>query len=251
MKKTILVIRESDEFSRILAADGYEIENLPLIETKPLDDLQDFEKRLDEIEIYDGIFITSRNAARIFDGKLREKEINFSGKIYVLGRRSYEILENLNLDLFFDETANTAREMLEKITSEDLKNKRFLFVRGEISLRVVPDFLAQTAIIDETIVYATSEIFVEADKIESLREKFENGEIEAVCFFSPSAGESFIKQFGAEILHQTFIATIGETTVEFFAQRNVAVDFVSPKASAETFAVELSQKLKSRFVRQT
>ncbi len=117
-------------------------------------------------------------------------------------------------------------------------------MRGEKSLREVPEFLADLAEVDEVIVYETREIAVENEKINEIREKIESGEIVAACFFSPSAAEIFIKQFGAEITHQTVIATIGKTTAEFFERRNLSVDFVSPKASAEDFAVELIDYLR-------
>ena len=154
-----------------------------------------------------------------------------------------EILKGANLELFFDETANTAREMLEKIALEDLRDKSFLFVRGEKSLRIVPEFLAKMATVDEVIVYETREITVETDELKSLRAKFETGEIAAACFFSPSGAESFVKQFGAEITHQTNIAAIGKTTADYFEKRNLSVNFVSSKAAAEDFAVELIEYL--------
>ena len=242
--KTILVVREYDIFSRILAANDFEIINLPLIETKAIDDLSEFETKLGAIENYDGIFLTSAEAAEIFRTMLIESDINYRGKVYVLGKRSYEILKGTNLNLRFDETANTAREMLERIAPEELENKLFLFVRGEKSLRIVPEFLVKRATIHETIVYETLSLMVEIDKITLIREKFQNGEIVCACFFSPSAAESFIKQFGTAILHQTMIATIGKTTAKYFGERNIKVSFVSSKATAENFAVELIENLK-------
>jgi uroporphyrinogen-III synthase len=242
--KTILVIREQDAFSRNLAGNGIEIINLPLIETKVAEDLSDFDEHLEKIEKYDGVFVTSRNAARITAEKLIKKKIVFGGKFYVLGTRSFEILKKLNLNLVFDETANTAREMLENIAPEDLKNKSFLFVRGEKSLRVVPDFLEKVASVEESIVYRTEKFMVEIGKKNELREKFENGEIAATCFFSPSQAETFLEQFGANVLHQTVIAVIGKTTAEYFNRQNVQVDFVSSKATAEDFAIELIEYLK-------
>ena len=151
MKGGVLVIREFDEFSRILAESGFEIINLPLIETEALRDLSGFDAQLETIEDYDGIFLTSRCAARIFAERLREKKINFSGKVYILGRRSFDLLKREKLDLVFDAGVNTAREFLEKIPLKDLKNKRFLFIRGEKSLRVVPEFLGKIAEIDESM----------------------------------------------------------------------------------------------------
>ena len=242
----ILVVRKYDDFSRILAVGGYEVINLPLIETKPLDDLSELDAKLAAIENYDGVFLTSANATEIFRAKLIEKNVNFSGKIYVLGKRSYELLKSENLNLFFDETANTAREMLEKIPAKNLKGKRFLFVRGEKSLRVVPNSLSKTATVEEAVVYKTENIRVEAGRSNDLRERSAAGEIVAACFFSPSAAQSFVEQFGADILHLTIIATIGKTTAKFFGKLSLRVDLVSTKATAEDFAAELVRVLRNR-----
>ena len=242
--KTVLVIRKFDDFSRILAGNDFEIINLPLIETSAVNDLSDFDAKLENIEIYDGIFITSKNAARILAAKLREKNITFDGKVYVLGNSSFEILRDENLNLVYDESANTAREMLKNIAPNELKDKRFLFVRGAQSLRIVPEFLGELAKVDEAIVYETLKINIETDKINEIREKIETGAISAACFFSPSAAESFIEQFGAEITHQIKIATIGKTTADFFERRNLSADFISPKSNAEDFAAELIDYLR-------
>ena len=236
--RTILVIREFDNFSRVLTANNYEIINLPLIETKALDDLSGFKTILESIENYDGVFLTSAAAAEIFRTNLKT---NYAGKVYVLGKRSYEILKDANLNLHFDAAANTAREMLENIAPDELKDKKFLFVRGEKSLRIVPEFLSKTATVDEAVVYETREIKVGIDKINELRENFD---FAAVCFFSPSAAQVFLEQFGAEILHQTIIATIGKTTAEFLERRNLKTDFVSSKSNAENFAIELVEYLR-------
>lgn len=242
--KTILVVREYDDFSRILERENFEIINIPLIETKTIADLSDFETKLENIADYDGVFLTSRHATEIFRTKLFEKKLNYSGKIYVLGKRSYEILKEENLNLVFFEAANSASEMMESIAPEQLKGKKFLFVRGEKSLRIVPEFLSKKASAEETIVYETREIVIESATQNTLRKKFRVGEIACVCFFSPSAAKSFLKQFGAPILHQTLIATIGKTTADCFERRNIKVDFVSPQATAETFAENLSKHLK-------
>jgi len=240
---SILVAREFDNFSRILAEKGFSVINCPVIETAPLEDLADFEAKLAALEIYDGIFLTSAAAAEIFREKLNEKNISFSGKVFILGKRSFEILKSADLDLFFDEKANTAREMLDLIAPAELNGKRFLFIRGEKSLRAVPEFLEKTSEIDEAIVYQTRKIRVEIDKLKDIREKFVKGEIIAACFFSPSGAESFLEQCGARILHQTKIAAIGKTTADFFETQNLTPYFVSAKAAAEDFAIELIKHL--------
>jgi uroporphyrinogen-III synthase len=237
---TVLVIREFDSFSRILSENGFAVINCPTTRTKSLEDLRDFDARLSAIENYDGIFITSRRAAEIFRAKLREKNIKYGGRVYVLGARSFALLKNEKLNLIFSESANTAAEMLAAIPPPELAGRRFLFVRGEKSLRVVPDFLARAAAsVEETIVYRSVKIPLESFNIKEIENALETGEIAAACFFSPSAVESFLQQFSEEKLHQTKIAAIGKTTAEFLEKQNLKVDFVSPKATAEDFAVEL------------
>lgn len=241
--KTVLVIRKTDEFSRILSEKGFETINLPLIETKPCGDLRGFQARLERAEMYDGIFLTSLPAAEVFAAQLREKNITFAGRVYVLGKRAFDALRAENLNLNFFPEANTAREMLEKIPPAELRDKRFLFIRGDRSLRAVPEFLENKSRVDEEIVYRTSEIEVGIAKIKTIREKFERREIAAACFFSPSAAESFWRQFGGEPLDQTCVATLGKTTAEFFAARNLKVEYVSPRASVKDFARGLSEYL--------
>lgn len=253
--KRILVLREPDEFSRILSENGFEIINLPTIETKPLEDLSDFDAKLETIENYAGIFITSKIAAQILAQKIDESNINFAGKVYVLGKRSFEILQSKDLNLVFFEDANTAAEMLEKISPGELKNKYFLFVRGEKSLETIPSFLADFAFCDESVVYRNQMIHPGLDTILEISELFEASEIEAICFFSPSGAESFFRKFGTENWQTAKVAAIGKTTADFFEKQSLQVDFVSPKATAKDFAVELINYLKeglpAKYTKQT
>lgn len=241
---SILVVREYDNFSSTLEQHNFSVINCPTVKTFPIKDLSDFRATIAAIENYHGIFLTSPNATQIFIEILQEKNIEYGGKIYVLGKRSFDILKTCKLDLFFDESANTARELLDNIPAKELDKKRFLFVRGEKSLRVVPEFLARFAALDETIVYESRKITVETGKINEIREQIEKSEITAVCFFSPSGAESFLEQLGADVLHQTRIATIGKTTADYFGKHSLTVDFISARATAEDFASGLAEHLK-------
>ena len=190
---SILVVREFDNFSRILAENGFSLINCPTIQAVALEDLSDFEAKLGRLDNYDGIFLTSAPAALIFRQKLNEQKVGFKGKVYVLGSRSFEILRTETLDLVFFDLANTAAEMLKMISLEDLSNKQFLFIGGDRSLRIVPDYLTDLSGVDECIVYQTRKIAVEIDKIKEIREQLEKRKIITACFFSPSGAESFIE----------------------------------------------------------
>ena len=71
--KKVLVVREYDNFSRILAADNFEIINLPLIETRAIEDLSAFETTHESIENYDGVFLTSKQADGNFSGAFENR----------------------------------------------------------------------------------------------------------------------------------------------------------------------------------
>lgn len=235
---SVLVARKFDNFSRILAKNGFSVINCPTIETARSENLRSLSAKI-SAKNYDGIFLTSQKATEIAVSEIFCKNFNYGGKVYVLGKSSFEQLKDKNLDLFFDENANTAREMLETIPPADLKNKRFLFIRGGKSLGTIREFLENNAALDEEIVYETRQIAVSDDLKKAIESKAKSGEIIAACFFSPSGAESFFEQFGAKLLHQTKIAAIGKTTADFFAKQNLKADFTPVKANAEDFAAEL------------
>ncbi|HQU81746.1 MAG TPA: uroporphyrinogen-III synthase [Pyrinomonadaceae bacterium] len=238
--RTILVVRKFDNFSRILQEKGFSVINCPTIETVEVENSEDLSAKI-AAKDYDGIFLTSQKAAEIAERQVFSK-INFGGKVYVLGRKSFEILKDKNILLSFDTAANTAQEMLENIAPRELKDKKFLFIRGERSLGTVKSFLKKIASVDEEIVYETRKIVIEDSLKNEIKAK--KGEIVCTSFFSPSGAESFLEQFGARLLETTKIAVIGKTTAEFVEKQNLKADFIAKKASAEDFAVELVESLK-------
>ena len=239
----VLVVRKRDDFSRILTENGFAVINCPTIETAKSEKLHELSAKI-SAQNYDGIFLTSRKAAEIVFREIFCQNSTYRGKVYVLGKSSFEQLKDQNLDLFFDESANTAREMLDAIPRGDLKNKHFLFIRGRRSLRTVPEYLEKMATVDEEIVYETHAVKVEDALKKEIAAKAESGAISAACFFSPSGAESFLEQFGAAVLHRTKIAAIGQTTAEYLEKQNLKADFIAAKATAEDFANELIDYLR-------
>jgi len=244
MTAAVLVVRRFDDFSRILSENAFAVINCPAIETVESTELPDLAAKI-SARRYDGIFLTSQRATAIACREIFCQNFNYRGKVYVLGKSSFEQLKNRNLDLFFRENANTAGELLAAIPAESLKNKRFLFIRGARSRRVIPDFLEKIAAVDEEIVYETHPVTVEPALKREIEAKSNAGEIAAACFFSPSGAESFLEQCGAEILRHTKIAAIGTTTADFLAERGLTVDFIPATATAEDFASELVNYLQN------
>ncbi len=63
MKETVLVIREYDKFSEILAQADFKVVNFQAIITLTIENLDELDGKLDEIKNYDGLFLTSPKAA--------------------------------------------------------------------------------------------------------------------------------------------------------------------------------------------
>lgn len=243
MRTEILVIREKDRFSEILIEKNFSVTNFPLIKTEALADLSDLESCLAEIENFDGVFVTSVKATEIVSAKLNQTRKNFRGKFFVLGKRSNDLLIKSGCETFFIEQAATAEEFLSLIPNEELKNKRFLFPRGNRSLRFVPEKLAKIADVRETVVYETIDIDYDETKTGVIRKKLTTGKFAAVCFFSPSGVEKFLRTFKDFAQNELKIALIGKTTSRCAEDNNLRVDFVSTKPAAADFALETADFL--------
>ncbi|MCA1638541.1 MAG: uroporphyrinogen-III synthase, partial [Acidobacteria bacterium] len=207
-------------------------------------DLSELESYLAEIETFDGIFVTSVIATEILLAKLCETRKNFHGKFFVLGKRSDDLLKQSGYKTFFSEQATTAKELLELIPKKVLKNKRFLFPRGNRSLRVVSEMLQNIAEVCEAVVYQTLDAETDERKLIEIKEKLANEKINVVCFFSPSAVERFLSKFEKFLQNKIKVAVVGKTTANFAEANNLRVDFVSTKPSADDFAALLGNFLR-------
>ena len=244
MPKEILVAREKDAFSEILIERGFSVVNLPLIKTAPLADLSEFRKELENIDSFDGVFITSVSATEIFLSELADAP--FGGTIYAFGKRSADLTKAANLKTFDGGAdAKTASQFLDSIPRAELERKKFLIVRGTRSLRAIADALEKIADAREAIVYETVAADASEEKIFAVKEKFARGAIGAICFFSPSGAEEFLKRFENFAQGEIKIAAVGETTARFIEANNLRANFVSPHPTAKDFALKLIEFLKT------
>lgn len=232
----VLVIREFEDFSRMLIAGDATVINCPTIRTSQKEDVLDLEDKLKRLDSFDGIFLTSRKAAEIFRKKHREYNLRFGGRVYVFGKRGFNVLKNEGFDLYGDAAAGTVQEMLDAIAPAELANKRFLIICGENALPTVVDHLSPIATVERTVVYRTEAMLVGPALREKVMALAKRGEIALACFFSPSGAASFLSQFGAGFLCGTKVAVIGKTTAEYFARANIRVDLISEKPDAADLA---------------
>jgi uroporphyrinogen-III synthase len=243
MRPSVLVIRRNDRFSELLREAGLEVKNLELIATRPVPDSSDLSKKLERLDEYDGIFFTSPAAAEVFVERV--KADSFLGKIYVLGERARKIFGKKGRDVIFRSDANTAEDLIASFGNSEFEGKRFLFVRGDRSMRTIPELLTGTAVVDEVIVYETVAAEGNRQRIEQLKAKISRNQIGWVCFFSPSAAEEFTRVFDRIELGKVKSAAIGETTAREARRIGISVEFVSKGSNPEDFAQGLIEHINS------
>lgn len=244
-RPAILVIRPDDSFSQILREDGFEVVNLELIRSVPVEDQLELAEAVKRLSEFDGVFVTSPVAAEIFAECLKSEGITYIGKVYVLGGRSREVLAGNDLTIVYENAANTARDLIESFGDLEFAGKKLLFIRGDRSMRTIPQMLEGSAEVDELIVYRTIESTPDTELIEAVRDRIRKNEIGRVCFFSPSGVKGFIKIFGAEEITNIKGSAIGETTAASARELGINIEFISQRAAAEDFAAGLAAYLKS------
>lgn len=238
-----LVIRQADDFSSILIQNGAEVVNLPLIRTEPVEDLSQLNEKLSMLEQYDGIFLTSPVAAEIFLGQIGEVD-KFIIRLYVLGERTKSLFDGKEFDVAFSKDANTAEEFIKSFETEEFSGKNFLFIRGDESMRTIPWLLRTYAVVDEIVVYRTVGNPVSGEVTRLIETKMEDGEIDWICFFSPSAIDAFMKLFTSDKAKNVKIAVIGETTANRAREAGMNLQLISKKSNAVDFAHSLLEQVK-------
>lgn len=239
MKPEILVIRKFDFFSRILIENDFPVINLPLIKIETSADLSELDGIISDLDTFDGIFFTSPHAAAPFLQKFEKQNKNYRGKFYILGKRTNELFKSAKIETIFSEKIKTAEELINSFPPTEFRGKKFLYARGNLSWRVIPEKLKHSALIREIVVYKTLATKPDEKQSEEIENKLKNNKISAICFFSPSGVDGFLKTFSNFKQGETKIAAIGTTTAGFLKENNLRVDFTAEKPIAEVFAKNL------------
>ena len=242
---TVLVTQPDGTFSSLLREAGFDVLNLELVRTEPVEDLGELNSRLDNGDEFDGIFITSPVAAKILVARVNELSRDLDCKIYVLGERAREVVETAGLNVVYRPSANTASDLVGAFDTEEFAGRKLLFIRGDRSLRTIPELLQSISRVDEVVVYRTIDVWPDDSEVSAVISQLAGGLIHWVCFFSPSGVESFVKRMGEHAMRIPAVATIGETTAQSARGLGLAVDFVSTKSTASDFAATFVEYIKN------
>ena len=169
---------------------------------------------------YDWVVFTSVNGVRFFMQRLRAagkdaRELK-GVRLAAIGPATAEALESLMLHPDLVPGEYRAEAILEALSAEDLKGKRFLIPRAMVAREILPDKLREWgAQVDVVPAYQT--VLPEQDLPEVAR-LFRIGQIDCLTFTSSSTVSNFCELVGKEdilpFLNRTTIACIGPITAQ-------------------------------------
>jgi uroporphyrinogen III methyltransferase/synthase len=261
--KRVVVTRapeQAAEFVAQLESYGAEVLLLPSIRIAPPENLAALDRAVVELESFDWVIFTSRNAVKFFASRFplvgitreRMNQLTLAPKVAVIGASTHN--EALSIGFLPDVEAHESRsEVLAAELSDQLRGKRVLLPRGDRADSSLPRALeAAGANVVEVIAYRTirPESFDPA-VVEAIRA----GEVDAITLFSPSACETLLAEIGLETLSRHSskirIASIGPTTSNAVREGGLPVAIESPSASSAALCAVIAEFFRNRANRGT
>jgi uroporphyrinogen III methyltransferase/synthase len=222
----------------MLKALGAKTLHLPAIEIIDPESWEAADNAIGQLEEYDGVFFTSRNAVQKFVRRVEtagpEAMTRLAQKkIYAVGEKTREVLDEHGLAVAATPDVFSAEALAETIGEQDVSGRYFLFPRSNIGKDIVPTYLREMgATVDEIVVYQT--VSPAQRDLDSVRNALHNGEVAAAAFFSPSALRNFIQMMGKNALQQTAVAVIGPSTGNAASAMGVQTTIIARQATAES-----------------
>ncbi len=206
---------QSDELKRLLAAEGADLLEMPLIEIRQLKLERHDEILLENIERVQWLIFTSPNGVRSFFATLEELEIDGlpeNIQIGTIGKKTKKTVEAFGFKVAFLNPGNTAEEFvpafIQKI-NESTKKATVLLILGNLARTHIQDELKEYANCSRINVYETvTPATIDNKCLELIRDD----SYEMIIFTSPSTITNFMKLQLNIPLENLRIACIGEVT---------------------------------------
>jgi uroporphyrinogen III methyltransferase/synthase len=251
---------QSAEFIAQLESYGAEVLSFPSIRIAPPENLAALDRAVTELEKFDWMIFTSRNAVNSFVARLKSLGISpelgteraFSTKVAVIGAATGRDARSAGLapDL---EAQESRSEALAAELSDQLRGKCVLLPRGDRADSTLPTALREAgADVVEVIAYRT----IRPDSFDpSVVESIREGQVDVITLFSPSAFENLTAEIGLEPLRRhsgkIWIASIGPTTSAAVRESGLPVAIESPSASSAALCAVIAEFFRNRANRGT
>lgn len=237
-----IVVTRTEEQSASVASGleelGAEVLIVPTIRIVPAEVSEADRAVLNRFHEYDYAFFTSVNAVtnffRIFspDSSRRHRPV-----IVAIGSKTRSTIQEFGFNADIVPEKFHAGELLNSLASVDLRGKRALVPKGNLSNSEIADFVrANGGSVDEVVVYMT----MPNDSLdESVKREIRSGRFDTIVFFSPSQVKNFLSVFGKSVLGGKQIAAIGPTTKKAAERQGLVVDVVPENSTIEELITSL------------
>lgn len=225
-------IDNSKEFALLLENHGAEVINFPVIEIKPVPFNTELDSKLRTLNNYDGLIFSSSYAARFFLEQLKRNDLIFKGIVFAVGMKTKQKIESYDYKVSFIADNKSAASLSKSLSNGELRNKRFLFPRGDKSLRTIPKRIKN---VDEVVVYKNVKPSIRGTSGE-IKSLIRINKINCTAFFSPSAVENFLQMVAPFNQNGMQIAVIGNTTLKRARSFGLNVEIKAQTPTAENLA---------------
>ncbi|HVB34713.1 MAG TPA: uroporphyrinogen-III synthase [Patescibacteria group bacterium] len=259
--RRVVVTRAAEQATELAArleALGAQVLLLPLIEFTPPDDTGPLDRALGEIDLFDWLFFTSRNAVRFLAGRALSISLDLATKLAAEN-------QGPRVAAVGHATAEAAREQkwrVDRISSgrggldlarelaPELRGCRVLLPRSNRAMAELPRALSGAgAATVEVVAYKTAS----ATAVDpAILDRIERGEVDALSFASPSAFSALVDSIGLERLRRLIvsapIAAIGPTTAAAIRRSGLTVAIEAPVPTVAGLAAAIAAHFASHSV---
>jgi len=227
--KRILITRsrvQTEEFARMLIAEGAEPVFFPVIEIVPLDDFSELDNTLQHLDRYDWLILTSIHSVYALFARLRTLAIHLIPKhlhIAAIGPKTALCLSEYGITPDFVPAEYTAEAILPGLG--DVSGNHFLLPQSDIALHTLADVIRDAGgIPDEIVVYRNIPTKPDPAAIDALRTG-----VDVITLASPSSVKGLIAVLREQNIDarslpgNPLIACIGPVTVSSAKEAGLCV----------------------------
>lgn len=221
--RRVLVTRareQASEFKTLLAEMGASCIEFPTIAVAPAPSREPLDQSIEVLATYDWVIFTSVNGVRFFMKHLWSRGGDVRDlhgiRLAAIGPKTAEALEQYGLRVDLVPKEYRAESILEGLSGESVRGKRFLLPRALEAREILPESLRRRgAHVDVIPAYQT---VLPREQSAHMMDRLRSGGIDCLTFTSSSTVSNFFSMFGEDsvlpFLKDVCIACIGPITAK-------------------------------------
>ncbi|MFW5874733.1 MAG: uroporphyrinogen-III C-methyltransferase [bacterium] len=254
--RRIVVTRARSQASSLvkrLSELGADVVETPVIEIRPVKNMQPLDEAVKNISGYDWLVFTSVNGADMFFQRLRANKLDTRAlggiKTAAIGPATADKMRENGLNADIVPESYRAESVAEAFESLDMSGRKVLLPRAEGARPVLPEELSKMgAHVDEIISYRA--VQAEAGKAELL-ENLRAGTIDMVTFTSSSTVRNFMallpESEANQLLSGVALAAIGPVSAETASEMGLKTDITAEEYTIDGLVKAVTQYYSAGF----